>query len=159
MSKRRGPHNRSGSEEVVITIGSDTGSGAYGSLAKTINEELQALGVEINEEMQEVFDEVGKEAVRKLKETSPVDPHGRQSGRYARGWTYEPGKRAKNYKGSGVVRNKSDPQLTHLLEYGHPIVKNGKVVGQADPKEHIRPVADWCAEEINKRLQKELGGK
>jgi len=152
-------HKRSGSEEIVITIGSDTGTGNFGSLAKTINEELQALGVEINEEMQEVFDDVGKEAVRKLKETSPVNPKGKHSGRYAKGWTYESGKRAKNYKGSGVVRNKTDPQLTHLLEYGHPLVRDGKVVGNVEPREHIRPVADWCAEEINKRLQKDLGGK
>lgn len=152
-------HKRSGSEEIVITIGSDTGTGNFGSLAKTINEELQALGVEINEEMQEVFDDVGKEAVRKLKETSPVNPKGKHSGRYAKGWTYESGKRAKNYKGSGVVRNKTDPQLTHLLEYGHPLVRDGKVVGNVKPREHIRPVADWCAEEINKRLQKDLGGK
>lgn len=152
-------HKRSGSEEIVITIGSDTGTGNYESLAKTINEELQALGVEVNEEMQEVFDEVGKEAVKKLKATSPKNPKGSQSGRYARGWIYEKGKRAKNYKGSGVVRNKTDPQLTHLLEYGHPLVRNGKVVGNVEAKEHIRPVADWCADEIEKKLSKKIGGK
>lgn len=152
-------HKRSGSEEIVITIGSDTGTGNYGSLAKTINEELQALGVEVNEEMQEVFDEVGKEAVKKLKATSPKNPKGSQSGRYAGGWIYEKGKRAKNYKGSGAVRNKTDPQLTHLLEYGHPLVRNGKVVGNVEAKEHIRPVADWCADEIEKKLSKKIGGK
>ena len=152
-------HKRSGSEEIVITIGSDTGTSNYGSLAKTINEELQALGVEVNEEMQEVFDEVDKEAVKKLKATSPKNPKGSQSGRYARGWIYEKGKRAKNYKGSGVVRNKTDPQLTHLLEYGHPLVRNGKVVGNVEAKEHIRPVADWCADEIEKKLSKKIGGK
>lgn len=152
-------HKRSGSEQIIISIGSDTGTGNFGSLAKTINEELQALGVEVNEDMQEVFDEVGKEAARKLRETSPVNPKGSQSGRYAKGWTYESGKRAKNYKGSGVVRNKTDPQLTHLLEYGHPLVRNGKVVGNVDAIEHIRPVADWCAEEIEKKLSKKIGGK
>ena len=62
-------------------------------------------------------------------------------------------------KGSGVVRNKTDPQLTHLLEYGHPLVRNGKVVGNVEAKEHIRPVADWCADEIEKKLSKKIGGK
>ena len=68
--------------------------------------------------MQEVFDEVGKEAVKKLKKTSPVNPKGKQSGRYAKGWAYEKGKKYRG-KSVGVVRNKTDPQLTHLLEKPH----------------------------------------
>lgn len=153
---RNGTHNRSGSEEVVIVL---DGSTNMGSLAKTINESLMAVGVGVDEDMQTVFDEVGKEAVKKLKATSPVNPRGKHSGRYAKGWTYERGKKAKNYKGSGVVRNKTDPQLTHILEYGHPLVRNGKVVGNVEAIEHIRPVADWCSDEIEKRLTKSIGGK
>jgi hypothetical protein len=146
---------RKGTEEVVIVL---DGSANMGSLAKTINESLQAVGVAVDEDMQAVFDDVGKEAVKKLKSSSPVNEKGKHSGRYAKGWTYERGKKAKNHKGSGVVRNKTDPQLTHLLEYGHPLVRNGKVVGNVSAKEHIRPVADWCAEEIEKRLTKSIGG-
>lgn len=152
---RRGTHHRSSNEEVVIVL---DGSANMGSLAKTINESLQAVGVAVDEDMQAVFDDVGKEAVKKLKASSPVNEKGKHSGRYAKGWTYERGKKAKNHKGSGVVRNKTDPQLTHLLEYGHPLVRNGKVVGNVSAKEHIRPVADWCAEEIEKRLTKSIGG-
>lgn len=151
-------HSRSGNEQIVITLGGND-SGKYGSLAKTINESLQAIGVAVDDDMQAVFDEVGKEAAKKLRETSPVNPKGKHSGRYRKGWTYESGKKAKNHKGSGVVRNKTDPQLTHILEYGHPLVRNGKVVGNVEPIEHIRPVADWVAEEVEKRLSKQLGGK
>lgn len=146
-------HSRSGNEEVVIAIGGNS-TGNFGSLAKTIQEELQNVGVQVSDDMQAVFDEVGKEAVQKLKQTSPKNPKGKHSGRYAKGWVYEKGKRTRNFKCSGVVRNKTDPQLTHLLEYGHPLVRNGKVVGNVEEKEHIRPVADWVADEIEKRLSK-----
>lgn len=150
--------SRKGNEEVTIVIDGSMSSGAYGSLAKTIQEELMNVGIACDDDMQEVFDQVGKEAVKKLKETSPVNPKGRHSGRYAKGWTYEKGKKYRG-KAVGVVRNKTDPQLTHILEYGHPLVRNGKVVGNVDAREHIRPVAEWCAEEIDKKLTKKLGGK
>lgn len=149
--------SRKGNEEVTIVLDGSMNSGNYGSLAKTIQEELMNLGVACDDDMQEVFDQVGKEAVKKLKETSPVNPKGRHSGRYAKGWTYEKGKKYRG-KAVGVVRNKTDPQLTHILEYGHPLVRNGEVVGNVEAREHIRPVAEWCAEEIEKKLSKKLGG-
>lgn len=149
--------SRKGNEEITIVLDGSMNSGAYGSLAKTINEELQSIGIAVDDDMQAVFDEVGKEAVSKLKKTSPVNPKGKHSGRYAKGWTYEKGKK---YRGKcvGVVRNRTDPQLTHILEYGHPLVRKGKVVGHVDAKEHIRPVAEWCSNEIEKKLTKKLGG-
>ena len=149
--------SRKGNEEVVIVLDGSMSSGAYGSLAKTIQEELVNVGIACDDDMQEVFDQVGKEAVKKLKETSPVNPKGRHSGRYAKGWTYEKGKKYRG-KAVGIVRNKTDPQLTHILEYGHPLVRNGEVVGNVEAREHIRPVAEWCAEEIEKKLSKKLGG-
>lgn len=148
---------RKGTEEVAIVLDGNMSSSAFGSLAKTINEELQSIGVAVDDEVQEVFDEVGKEAVKKLKATSPVNPKGKHSGRYAKGWTYEKGKKYRG-KSVGVVRNRTDPQLTHLLEYGHPLVRNGKVIGNVQAKEHIRPVADWVAEEVEKRLTNKLSG-
>ena len=154
---RNGIHSRSGNEEVTIVIDGSMSSGAYGSLAKTIQKELQNIGIAVDDGMQEVFDEVGKEAVKKLKKTSPVNPKGKQSGRYAKGWTYEKGKKYRG-KAVGVVRNKTDPQLTHILEYGHPLVRNGKVVGNVEAREHIRPVAEWVAEEIENKLTKKIGG-
>lgn len=156
---RKGENHRNG-EEVVIVLGTGIGSGNYGSLAKTINEELLNLGVAVSDDMQEVFDEVGKEAVKKLKATSPINPKGKHSGRYAKGWVYEKGKSTYNNRNKvkGVIRNKTDGQLTHILEYGHPLVRNGKVVGNVQPKEHIKPVADWCADEIDIKLQKKIGG-
>ena len=118
---------------------------------------MAAFGVQIDEDVQEVFDEVGKEAVKMLKATSPVNEKSKNRGRYAKGWRYERGKKVKGVTMS-YVRNKTDPQLTHLLEFGHPLVRNGKTVGNVAPQEHIKPVADWCAEEANKRIQQKIGG-
>lgn len=156
---RHGYHKRDGTEEVVIALGS--GSVNFGSLAKTINESLQAVGIQMTDELQEVFDEVGKEAAKKLRETSPVNEHGKKAGYYRKGWIYEAGKKraGSNYQAAGVVRNKNSPQLTHLLEYGHPIIRNGKTVGYSEPIEHINPVAKWASETLEERLQKKLGGK
>lgn len=156
---RKGTHHRQGNEEVVITLGTGLtgmGQGSYGYLAKTVQEELMAVGTQVDDNLQAMFDEIGKEAAQKLRGTSPVNESGKHSGRYRRGWVYESGKRTYNFRSQGVVRNKTDPQLTHLLEYGHPIVRNGQVVGNSPEIEHIRPVAEWVADEIDSRLSKLL---
>ena len=149
-------HHRKGNEQVVIALG-QRGDGSLDAAVKTIQDSLAAFGVQIDDSIQEIFDEVGKEAVTKLKATSPVNERSPQKGRYAKGWKYERGKKVRGVTMS-YIRNAKDPQLTHLLEYGHPIVRNGKVVGNAQPKEHIAPVAEWVAEEANKRIQKAIGG-
>ena len=56
--------SRKGNEEVTIVLDGSMNSGNYGSLAKTIQEELMNLGVACDDDMQAVFDEVGKEAVK-----------------------------------------------------------------------------------------------
>lgn len=149
-------HHRKGNEQVVIALGQRS-DGTIDAAVRTIQEQLAAFGVQIDDSIQGIFDEVGQEAVKKLKSTSPVNTRSPQKGRYAKGWKYERGKKVRGVTMS-YIRNAKDPQLTHLLEYGHPIVRNGKVVGNADAKEHIAPVAAWVAEEANKRIQKSIGG-
>ena len=149
-------HKRTGNEQVVIALGQKS-DGSISAAMKTVQDQLAAFGVQIDDSIQEIFDEVGQEAVKKLRSTSPVNEKSPKKGRYAKGWRYERGKKVKGVTMS-YVRNKTDPQLTHLLEFGHPIVKNGKVVGNAEAKPHIAEVAKWVAEEANKRIQKSIGG-
>lgn len=156
---RKGKHTRQGNEEVVITLGTGLtgmGNADYGYLAKTVQEELREVGIQVDENLQAIFDEIGKAAAKRLREISPENKKGKHAGRYKKGWVYESGKRTYNYRSQGVVRNKTDPQLTHLLEYGHPIVRNGKVVGQSPEIDHIRQTADWVANEIDSRLDQIL---
>lgn len=150
-------HHRKGNEQVVIALGQKS-DGSISAAMKTVQDQLAAFGVQVDDSIQEIFDDVGKEAVKMLKATSPVNEKSPQKGRYAKGWKYERGKKVRGVTMS-YVRNAKDPQLTHLLEFGHPIVRNGVTVGNADPIPHIAPVAEWVAEEANKRIQKSIGGK
>ena len=149
-------HHRKGNEQVVIALGQKS-DGSISAAMKTVQDQLAAFGVQIDDSIQEIFDEVGKEAVKMLKDSSPVNEKSPQKGRYAKGWKYERGKKVRGVTMS-YVRNAKDPQLTHLLEFGHPIVRNGVTVGNADPKPHIADVAKWVADEANKRIQKSIGG-
>ena len=99
--------------------------------------------------LKETLDQVGKETVKQLKATSP---RGR-SGRYAKGW------RVKKVKQEGrryevIVHNKTDYQLTHLLENGHVKVLWGKRTGgfvKAEP--HIKKAEEVAISNIERELK------
>lgn len=147
-------HKRSGKEEVVIVLGADSNGKAISKLRSEINGALDAFGIHVDDLLQEVIDEVGKEGAERLQQTSPRR-QGKSKHKYARGWIYDPGKKIKNHK-VAMIRNKNSPQLSHILEFGHPIVKHGTVVGNAAPIPHIEPVQKWCAEELERRTIKKL---
>lgn len=92
---------------------------------------------------------VAKEAVQKLKNTSPKgSPHKR---RYAEGW-----KVSKKDRGDLVVHNATNYQLTHLLENGH-VIKNKKgIYGRTNGIKHIEPVEEWVADELPRRIMEDL---
>lgn len=69
---------------------------------------------------------------------------------YPKNWVY-----TYNNDGSYVVYNKKTYRLAHLLENGHRIIKNGRVVGQAKAKPHIPKqdeVEKITTEIVEKRL-------
>lgn len=111
------------------------------------------LSVIISELCQEATDEEyerGKARARKaakmaeatLKETSP-----KRTGKYAKGWTTEEHDTSRGF--SVVVRNKTKPGITHLLEKGHMTRKGNRT--KVMP--HIAP-----AYEKAKRLLEEDDG-
>lgn len=94
-------------------------------------------------------DKIAKEAVQKLKNTSP-----KKTGEYARGWGI---KRERSSTGvpTVIVKNKVY-QLTHLLENGH-IVRNAKgEYGRFNGIKHIAPVEEWAASELPQEIEREL---
>lgn len=127
----------------------DIGSGGK-ALTAAINKTLSEFSVGVSEELDLAINEVSKEAVKRLKETSPK---GRGRGYYAKSWTMK--KTKKRLYVESIVYSKKY-QLTHLLENGHPIVRNGKVVGRAKPQPHIGKVNDYVQEEIMKILERKL---
>ena len=119
------------------------------NLKTEMNSILQKFGAQVDETFMKVEEGVAKDGVQELKQKSPRKKHG--GGRYARGWTYK--KTANGY----VIHNKTDYQLTHLLEFGHDIKRNGVKVGEAQPKPHIADVEKWVQEEAVKRLEEAFG--
>jgi hypothetical protein len=108
-------------------------------LSKELAKELSRYTAEIEEEVEAIKDEVSKEAVNILRNTSPV-----KTGDYRKGWTRK--KVGRDY----VIYNKSNGQLTHLLENGH--VKSGG--GRVAARVHIRPVEEKTSETYLDRVEK-----
>lgn len=147
----RGTSRRTGKEDAVIVLGVGASGDPYSKLRNSVNGVLSNLNYVVDDAMQEIIDQVGKEGAKKLRETSP-----NRTGNYKKGWTYEKNAKYGRHKVSCIIRNKKNPQLTHLLEYGHPIIHKGRKVGEAKAHEHILPVKDWCEKELISRFEQKL---
>jgi len=81
-------------------------------LANALNKALAKYGDEVLEDVEAVTKSVARDAVRELKGIAPA------GGRYARGWSHK-AQKGGAYKLSETVYNRTDYQLTHLLEKPH----------------------------------------
>ena len=111
---------------------------------------LDTYSKEVRRAASNAQDKIAKEAVQKLKNTSP-----KKTGSYAKGWAI---KREKGRNGipTVTIHNKTDYQLTHLLENGH-IIRNGKgEYGRYNGVKHIAPVEDWASSELPAEIEREL---
>lgn len=79
-----------------------------------------------------IIEEYAERCCSALRVTSPR----RRRGRYAQGWTVNYDRRVGGVFG-GIVWNRTDWQLTHLLENGHLIVNKRGGSGWASPVPHI----------------------
>lgn len=122
-------------------------------LTKQINQILTEYASDVDKIVLQVEDEVSKEAVKKLKGTSPKAAKNGGHRHYADDWTVD-NKSKKTYS-KYIIKNKQY-QLTHLLENGHDVVSHGKKVGHVSGRPHIKPVEEWCKTEVEKRIRKEL---
>lgn len=114
-------------------------------LQSTIQQILHEMPQKVDNVIDEAAAKVSKEAVKTLKATSPKRPGG---GRYAKGWA------VKKVGKELVIYNRTDYQLTHLLENGHDVVVNGKKVGHYDGVKHIAPVEKEVIEKMTEEVEK-----
>jgi len=116
---------------------------------KEIMKYLQEYKEDVSEVVEIVSNRVGKKATEELKIKSPTGY--RKS--YAKGWRLKKDKIGKN-KYIVKIHNKTDYQLTHLLEFGHA-TRNG---GRTEAIPHIRPVEEKYKKIFEQELKRDIGG-
>lgn len=119
-------------------------------LQKAVMDYLENYKEDIDEDVIETVDEITKKAKDELKQTSPRGK-GTRSNPYYKGWAIK-----LNKKRSGVyhkvIWNKTNYQLTHLLEFGH-VTRNG---GRTKAIPHIRPIEQKYNVEFVDKLEKKI---
>lgn len=127
---------------------------------KNINVDPQELISHLQKYTEDVMTDIKKEqykiarkAQKKLRENSPRDMTDKGK-HYADGWRIE-----SQYTGDFVsglklsIRNKSKPNISHLLENGYIAVKGknkGQRVGQ---RVHIRPIQEEANAEFQQKVE------
>ena len=128
-----------------VTVGPD-------GLQRAVQKILEELPKDADEAIDKATETVAEKAIDKLKATSPIRKgKGGTPGAYAAGWT------KKKQKGQTIIHNKTNYQLTHLLEYGHEVVIHGKATGKSTKAQpHIKQVEEMVQKEYPEEFEKEL---
>lgn len=120
------------------------------SITVQMNKILDSYSREVQEATNKAIDSVAKESASKLRNTSP-----RKTGDYAKGWKVKK-ERGRDGLQTVTVHNKTNYQLTHLLENGH-VVRNKKgTFGRTRPIKHIAPVEEWAVNELPREIEERL---
>lgn len=112
------------------------------NVAQEIMKEMLKYSRLVHEEFEAAKEDVSNVLVDDLKRDSPEE-----TGSYKKGW-----RKKKTSKG-WIVHNKTDYQLTHLLEYNHARKGGGRPV---PAKVHIRPNEEKAIREFVKRTKKAI---
>lgn len=116
------------------------------SVSAQMKEVLDEVNEDVKNSTKRNINSVSKESVAKLKNTSP-----RKTGSYAKGWGTK-----KQGEMDVVVHNRTDYQLTHLLENGHVIRNKKGTYGRTHPVKHIAPVEEWAVDELPRRIMEDI---
>ena len=116
------------------------------SVAAQMKELLDEIDKDVENSAKKNIQQVAKESRQKLRNTSPV-----KTGSYARGWVVK-----REGDMDVIVHNKTDYQLTHLLENGHVIRNKKGTYGRTHPIKHIAPVEEWAVDELPRRIIEDI---
>ena len=112
-------------------------------LAAAIQKELADYSQDVTDGLKKSVKQVAKECRDEIVQNSPV-----LTGSYKKGWANKV-----NYEGDDdirvTVRNRTDYQLTHLLEYGHAMPWGGRI----DGKPHIGPAEAHASEKLMRKVK------
>lgn len=99
----------------------------------------------VQESVNEAVKDVAKETTKKLKTTSP-----KRTGDYRKGWSVK-NTSSKATETVVTVYNRTDYQLTHLLEHGH----GGRAPAPAHP--HIAAAEQAAAQSLEEKVRIVIG--
>lgn len=123
----------------------------YDELQQELTKYLTEYREDIQEDVEEATDEITKAARDELKSTSPRSGVSRET-KYYKGWSVRMKKKGR-YAYEKVVWNRTNYQLTHLLEFGH-VTRNG--TGWVSPQPHIRQVEEKYKVKFVDLLEKKI---
>lgn len=131
-------------------------------LAAVLTGYLNQYGKQVREEVSDLIDETSSEMLKEIKANSPVGSGESNSryqkirymkssakglkgkGKYRKGWRMETDISALGKK-TVTIYNKTDYQLTHLLEKSH-LTRDGTT--RTTPKPHIKPAEEKYTEKF-----------
>lgn len=120
-------------------------------LAAAITQELEAYSQEKTDELKKSIKATAETCKREIQDASPV-----LTGSYRKGWAVKV-----QYESASdirvVVHNRTDYQLTHLLEYGHA-GRGGTNVGAAPAYPHIKKAEENASKSLGKDVKIIFGG-
>ena len=127
------------------------------AVEKSITEQISDILLEYSEDTKETIDKCFQTAAKRAKELvvskSPDD-----TGGYKRGWAIKKKKSATVIE--TVVYNKTDYQLTHLLEHSHVIRNKNGTYGRTSPGHgqvvHIAPAEAEAERFLLEELKRNL---
>lgn len=116
-------------------------------MADEIIKQLEKYQGATDEIVQKAVDATGLHGRNKLRQDAP-----RRTGAYAQSWTFG-GKKAGAHVYSKTLYAKAPHyRLTHLLENGHVLKRNGRVYGRVRAIPHIAPVEQMVNAEHEERI-------
>ena len=116
-------------------------------LESELTKVLKDYVVDIEDLVQETTDKLTKEAKAAVKQVSP-----KNTGEYQKSWAVKTIKNAKTY--TKKIWNAKKYRITHLLEFGHKVKRNGQVIGKVRPYPHIRKVEKTYVEKFISEIEK-----
>lgn len=113
---------------------------------KAVNDILKAEIGLVNDKVREIAGKVAKETVQDLKSSAPI-----RTGKYRKSFRI-----TESEYGTPIVHSKKHYRLTHLLEFGHDIIKNGVRVGRTKGVNHWANAEEKGIREFEKRIKEAI---
>lgn len=115
-------------------------------LANEVNKILSSEVKFMEDKIRKIAKEVSKETVEYLKTIAP-----KRKGKYRNSFTVDESEYL-----TVIIHSEKHYRLTHLLEYGHDIIKKGKRVGRTKGIPHWSRAEERSVKEFKRRLVEEI---